>query len=269
MNSYQWQNCPPNVKRQAELITSYLQDYLRNSLVGVYVHGSIALGSFLPARSDLDLLIVIDRTLTPGERFKLMVAFLSLHRQPLHVEASIVTQSNMEQSTFPTPYEFHFSEHWRKRFEAMEASEDDSFWQFEGAVTDTDLACHVKLTREAGIALYGPSPSAILPEVPHEHFWQSICADADYYARTSGDLENAGILSLLRIWAYKETAKILSKIDACRWAEGALPETLRHIALDAMNEYTGSSAPARYNQRELLAFKAYLLDRIGAAVSAR
>ncbi|WP_179215715.1 aminoglycoside adenylyltransferase domain-containing protein [Paenibacillus sp. MY03] len=267
MKEYQWQNCPPNVRRQAELITNYLHDYLGSALVGVYIHGSIALGSFLPARSDLDLLIVVDRMLTAKERFKLMIAFLSLHRQPVHVEASIVRKSDMDNWTFPTPYEFHFSEHWRKRFEAMEAREDDSFWQFEDKATDSDLACHVKLARQAGIALYGPEPCDILPEVPHDDFWQSIRADADYYAKHSGDLENAGILSLLRIWAYKELGEILSKTDACRWAEGALPEELRHIAVNAMNEYAMNVVPARYNQSELLAFKTYLLNRIDAAVS--
>ncbi|MDQ6419466.1 DUF4111 domain-containing protein [Paenibacillus sp. LHD-117] len=266
MKSYDWKDCPPDVRRQADLIRNYLHDYLGKSLIGVYVHGSISLGSFLPERSDLDLLIVVDRALSAKERFKLMIAFLSLHRQPVHVEASIVLKSDMEKWSYPTPYQFHFSEHWRKRFEAMEAREDDLFWRFEGDATDSDLACHVRLTKQFGVTLYGPEPSAILPDVPESDFWHSIRADADYSAKLSGDLENEGVLSLLRIWAYKETGSILSKTDACQWAAGALPEPLRPFAENAINEYASNAAPARYNQNELHAFKTFLLEKIDAAV---
>lgn len=272
MIGYNWEGCPPNVRRQSDLIRNYLTDYLGEAIVGVYVHGSLALGKFLPARSDLDMLIVVDRPLAPEERFKLMIAFLSLHKQPVPVEASIVTNSDLDAWTHPLPYQFHFSEHWRKRFEAMEAKEDDTFWRFRGQATDPDLACHVRLTKLKGISLHGPAASELLPDVPEEHFWDAIRCEADDHLRASGDLEFGGVLSLLRIWSYREEGVIYSKSDAGRWAAERLSEPHRSIVLGAVAEYESNESPLGLNQEEMTRFKTFLKERIyanGGATVAR
>ncbi len=262
MNGYYWNDCPPMVRRQSNLIRSYLSDYLGEALAGVYVHGSLALGRFLPARSDLDMLIVVDRPLAPEQRYKLMIAFLSLHKQPVPVEASIVLKSDLEAWSHPLPYQFHFSEHWRKRFEAMEAREDDTFWRFRGQATDPDLACHVRLAKLSGICLHGPAASELLPDVPEEHFRDAIRRDADDHLRASGDLEFGGILSLLRIWSYREDGVIYSKSDAGRWAAERLAEPQRSIVLGAVAEYESNGSPAELDQEEMSRFKALLKERI-------
>lgn len=262
MNGYNWNDCPPGVRRQSDIISTYLSDYLGKALIGVYVHGSMALGRFLPARSDLDMLIVVDRPLAPEERYKLMIAFLSLHKHPIPVEASVVLKSDLEAWTHPLPYQFHFSEHWRKRFQAMEAREDDTLWRFRGQATDHDLACHVRLTKLRGITVHGPAASELLPDVPEEHFWDAIRRDADDHLKASGDLECGGILSLLRIWSYREEGIIYSKADAGRWAAERLPEPLRAIALGATAEYESNGLPAELNQEDMARFKDVVIERI-------
>lgn len=269
MNGYSWNDCPPGVRRQSHVISTYLSDYLGKALIGVYVHGSMALGRFLPARSDLDMLIVVDRPLAPEERYKLMIAFLSLHKQPVAVEASVVLKSDLEAWTHPLPYQFHFSEHWRKRFQAMEAREDDTFWRFRGQATDPDLACHVRLTKQSGITVHGPAASELLPDVPEEHFWDAIRRDADDHLKALGDLECGGILSLLRIWSYREEGVIYSKADAGRWAAERLPEPLRAIALCAAAEYESNGLPAELNQEDMARFKNFAIERIYASGTVR
>lgn len=170
MNPTNWDLCPREVRRQSSLVARYLYDYLNESLVGVYVHGSICLGAYAPGRSELDMLAVINRPLAADERFHLMKAFLAMHRQPAPLRASIVLWSAMEKWTHPAPYQFRFCDKWRAQYEAMEAREDMSFWQFDGPRTDRELACHVRLTRERGIAVLGPPPAGILPKVPEAHF---------------------------------------------------------------------------------------------------
>jgi streptomycin 3"-adenylyltransferase len=59
-------HCPAPVRRQVLRFVSELSQILRGSLVGVYLHGWLATGCFNTASSDIDLLVVTDRTGTVG-----------------------------------------------------------------------------------------------------------------------------------------------------------------------------------------------------------
>src|SRR5206468_610264 len=52
-----------------------LQDGLGNNLVGVYLRGSLALGDFIPATSDIDVLAVTERPVNAAE----FAALAALH----------------------------------------------------------------------------------------------------------------------------------------------------------------------------------------------
>jgi hypothetical protein len=61
----------------AEQLAADLAGVLGGDLVGVYRHGSLAMGCFNPDRSDVDLLVVTDNALSRGQRravAELMVA---------------------------------------------------------------------------------------------------------------------------------------------------------------------------------------------------
>ncbi|MFH1315799.1 MAG: nucleotidyltransferase domain-containing protein [Candidatus Uhrbacteria bacterium] len=47
-----------------ESIVGIFQEALKDSLVGVYVHSSAAMGCFNPKMSDLDLLVVVTNALS-------------------------------------------------------------------------------------------------------------------------------------------------------------------------------------------------------------
>lgn len=50
---------PPEIKAQLTRITESWKTHAGESLVGVYLHGSVALGAFQPASGDLDVLVVV------------------------------------------------------------------------------------------------------------------------------------------------------------------------------------------------------------------
>jgi predicted nucleotidyltransferase len=56
------------VPDQAQAVAARLDEPLGDDVVGVYLHGSFALGCGNPNRSDLDLLAVTRRDATPAER---------------------------------------------------------------------------------------------------------------------------------------------------------------------------------------------------------
>lgn len=258
-----WNQCPAEVRRQANLLAVYMMDFLGDALTGVYLHGSACLGAFRPGRSDLDLLIVVERPLSAAERFQLMCAFLSLHRQPAPVEASILLRGDLAAWRHPAPYQFHFSEHWRKRYEAVEAWEDYGFWDFKEERLDPDLACHLELARERGIALYGPPPQAVLPPVPGRHVADSLRNDAQDCIKAECGYEATAALTLARVWSYSELDAFLSKAEAAKWAIKQLADKPdSHILKAALAVFEEETSLFDIERDAFLSFVDNMLSRI-------
>src|SRR5437762_546686 len=87
------------------------QEYFGESLVGIYLHGSLAMGCFNPVSSDIDLLIVVKETLDLNAKHGISKILLELSETApaKGPEMSIVTLNCVQDFHYPTPYELHFS----------------------------------------------------------------------------------------------------------------------------------------------------------------
>lgn len=262
MSGYNWADCPDNVKAQAAAIKDYLAGALGSGLLGIYIHGSLCLGCFQPGHSDLDLLVVTHKPLDMAVRFELMKGFLALHRKPIPIEMSVMAWSDLHPWRHPAPYQFHFSEYWRERYEQMAAAGDMSFWDFKEEATDGDLACHITLTNQQGICLYGPPVEEVLPTVPEADFWDSIYWGIDYFGELKGEQLVTGILTLIRIWSYKETKRILSKAEAGEWSLDRIPAGSRYIVRNAVDVYSAVSGLVPYGEADLEELRRYVVEEI-------
>ena len=54
--------------RYLEALTAEVTAGLGGRLVKMYPHGSLLLGGYLPTRSDIDVLVVVEDSLSPDER---------------------------------------------------------------------------------------------------------------------------------------------------------------------------------------------------------
>jgi predicted nucleotidyltransferase len=170
LSGYHWNNCPIDVKTQVFNIKNYLIQNLGENLLGIYIHGSMCLGYFQPAHSDLDVLVITNTPLNAVQRFNFMKGFLSLHKKPIPIELSILCYSEINPWKHPTPYQFHFSEYWRERFENIAIENNLSFWDYKEIYTDGDMACHITLNNQKGICIYGTPINEVFPSVPEEDF---------------------------------------------------------------------------------------------------
>ncbi|HEX7022497.1 MAG TPA: nucleotidyltransferase domain-containing protein, partial [Trueperaceae bacterium] len=138
---------------------------LTDDLVGIYLHGSLAMGSFNPARSDVDLLVVTDRPMGLEVKRRMMALLLDRSKKPAPIEISFLCAPNLRPWRFPTPYDLHFSEDWRQRYEADLAH---GAWRQEpdGERTDPDLAAHITVLNRRGLCLWGKPIADVFPEVP-------------------------------------------------------------------------------------------------------
>lgn len=217
------------------------RDILGDKLRGVYLHGSLALGCFNPARSDIDVLVVVDEPLDTDT--KLLVADLLLHvsSAPYPVELHVLTGNQLEDWRHPSPFESHYSEMHR---EALALDPVTALQMMSS--TDRDLAAHVTIARDTGIAVFGPPSEEVFPDIPFEHYRDALGTDLAW----ARDVRSAlyGILTPCRVWATLETGALHSKASGAAWALERLPEDLKPLVETALASYTGAGEPIDFDE---------------------
>ena len=233
----QYNRIPVELQRQTDALTRHLSGWLGGASVGVYVHGSICLGDYIPGRSDLDVLIVTDRRLATGERAEFARYLLTIHNRPAPIELSIVYTGHLRPWQHPTPCQFHFSEYWRERYTRFLAEGDFSSPLLSTDFTDSDIACHAALTRQSGICLAGRPACDVLPEVPIGDFWDSIAGELETFQFTDYGPQYlaSNILTLCRIWSFARLRRILTKRAAGLWAAPLLPDACANAVTAAVS----------------------------------
>jgi streptomycin 3"-adenylyltransferase len=210
LSSVGWNSCPDETKQQIQHLLVDLTKQLESNLMGVYLHGSLALGCFNPRTSDIDLLVLTDREIPLLTKKALVHLLLSISGIPHPIEISFLSQGNLTPWKYPTPFEFHYSEGWRERFNEDLAT--GSWKQLcEQPQTDTDLAAHITVTRHRGICLWGAPLEKIFPDVPPKDFLASILSDLEWTLERLDQISVTGILNSCRVYAYLQERRICSK----------------------------------------------------------
>ena len=161
---------PIAVQTQVARLTAQLVALLGDGCA-VVLHGSLALGEFVPGQSDLDVLAVCTEALTVAQVRALAQVLLAESLQPAPIEVSVLERGALAAWVHPAPYLFHYSEDWRDRTTQLLA---DPATDWLAVHTDPDLTVHVVVARQAGIALHGsvdwpvPSQEDALAAVWHD-----------------------------------------------------------------------------------------------------
>ena len=145
---YGWSDCPRPVRGQVRDFVSKLSEMLGSNLVGVYLHGSLAMGCFNSHASDIDVLVITQRRVG---RQKLRLASLALATslKPRPIEVTTFSKRDLNPWRYPTPFDFHFSEDWRTAYESGTALR-------RMGKRGEDPAAHLAETRARGVVLLGP-----------------------------------------------------------------------------------------------------------------
>lgn len=249
--SFGWDDCPADIRAQVLTLAEVLRDRLEGSLVGVYLHGSLALGCCNPRQSDLDVLALTTHPVPPDRRAELFRLLKERSRAPLPLEISILVQRDLEPWSHPAPYDLHYSELYRGRIEAGEVP---------GPGRDIDLAAHLTVTRRHGITIVGSSASQALPPVPWADYAHSILADFDECVRQL--TQTYAVLSMARVWATLATGQVHSKESGARWALERMPPELRVILARALASYRQGDRCEFAADPDLAAFKRYLVTAV-------
>jgi hypothetical protein len=170
------------------------------TVVGVYLHGSAALGGFGPA-SDLDVLVVVrddpDLDWEPVGDTLLRTA-----GGGRALELTVVRSRDAAAPAPPWPFLLH-----------VNSGEHRHVVGGEGG--DPDLIAHYAVVRAAGLALHGPDPSAVVGAIEREVLLGYLTEELEW-GRAEADQRYA-VLNACRAVAYGERGVLMSKIAGGRW----------------------------------------------------
>ncbi len=231
---------------------------LKDNLTGIYLHGSSVMGCFNPGKSDIDLIIVVDRPLSDSVKrdYMDMVVGYSASGPAKGIEMSVVLRKVCSPFVYPTPFELHFS---AGHLDWYQEDPDDYIRKMNG--TDKDLAAHFTIINKRGKCLYGAPVEAVFADIPGCDYMDSIRYDVEDAAEkiTADTMYLA--LNLARVLAYKEDGLVLSKKEGGEWAVRNLPAKYCPLIEDALREYC-ENAEVVYDENLARHYAEYVLERI-------
>ena len=235
------------------------KEILGENLVGVYLHGSAVMGCFNPQKSDIDLLIVVDRPLSDAIKLAYMETVVAYNAMgpAKGMELSVVLREVCKPFVYPTPYELHFS---AGHLASYLVDPDAYLRRMQGV--DRDLAAHFTILTKRGRCLFGAPIEAVFAEVPHRDYLDSILYDVEHAAEEITEAPMYLTLNLARVLAYREAGLVLSKKEGGDWALAHLPPEYHPLILDAMREYS-ESAEIVYDEVLARRYAEDVLGRIG------
>lgn len=234
------------------------KESLCQKLIGVYLHGSMAMGCFNPCFSDIDLLVVTKGEPTQNEKLQWInqVVYLNQFAPQKGLEVSILPEEVCNPLVYPTPFSLHFSP---AHLQECIHNPESYISRMNG--TDTDLAAHIKVTLQEGIALCGKPILQVFGQVPDKDFLDSVYRDI---AEAETDIRNHTMyitLNLCRVLAFIKERLCISKKDGGVWGLRNTPSRYHPLLQAALRQYT-SSHTVQYDMNLADDFARFMLEEI-------
>lgn len=243
--------------------TEQAREILGDNLTGIYLHGSAVMGCYNPEKSDIDLIVVVEDSLSDGVKRKFMDMVLSLNEEgpAKGIEMSIVRKADCNPFIYPTPFELHFS---AMHIDWYKSNPEDYVTKMKG--TDADLAAHFTIIKKRGKCLYGAPIDEVFAEVPKADYIDSIWNDIAEAEDEIADNPMYLILNLARVLAYLQDSLVLSKKEGGEWALKNIPGMYHDLIKAALSEYA-DAADISYDMNLAKEYAGYMVGKIAGLKS--
>ncbi|QUG43633.1 DUF4111 domain-containing protein [Psychrobacillus sp. INOP01] len=259
--NYKWESCPQEIKVLVSNLLTKTQAVIDDRLIGCYLHGSLAMGGFNPDSSDIDLIIVTENPLSIETTRRLAVLYLENSNHPYPIEVSFLNAPQLDNWNFPTPYDFHYSEFWRKRYED-EIKEGTALYLNGDEKKDGDLAAHIMILNHRGVCIAGKPIRQVFPLVTQSDFLTSILGD---FEDCLNNIEHEPVyctLNLIRVYMYLKEESISSKQEAGTWGGSHLPIEFHSLIQQVSEAYADKKLHALFDKDDLLKLRDYLSESV-------
>ncbi|WP_394189294.1 aminoglycoside adenylyltransferase domain-containing protein [Paenisporosarcina quisquiliarum] len=241
-----------SVKQYLNEILEVFKDELHDNLVGVYLHGSLAMDCFNPNKSDVDVLVVCEREISNDIKMRIIKRLLEVTSgNPNQLEMSIILKKYVSTFVYPTPFELHY---FHPRY-----LEDETYICGGPGFEDYDLAAHMMITYHRGRTLFGEEIKTIFKPIKREYYIHSIMNDIE--DATQEVIKNPVYftLNLCRVLLYLKEDKISSKKEGGLWGLKNLPSEFQTIVRETLDVYIGRTSETNLDNEELVRFANWML----------
>jgi predicted nucleotidyltransferase len=235
-----WQVCDEDIKKFVLDLVSLLENELRDNLVGVYLHGSLAMGCYYRPKSDLDVIVVVQDKIGAATAKSAGIAIAEqAEKRPTtgNVELSIITADTAKNIPVPVPFEFHYSTEWHEKTLNGDI-------EYDSSKTDIDLLSHLMYVRQRGVVLAGKPISEVFGEYDWQHFMDAVIDDFKWILEDEHILETPfyGVLNICRVLQLmsENSQMVHSKDEGGEWGLKNLPQEHHAIIQQALDAYRSS-----------------------------
>jgi streptomycin 3"-adenylyltransferase len=236
-NPQSWCNCSVSTKKYVNGFIELLKNNLNNNLVGIYLHGSLAMNSYFPPKSDIDIIAVVNEKLQPllAKSLNLSIAKYSKTRENIgDIELSIITKNIAKNIPENLPYEIHYSESLHEKILNNKIIYGKEQY-------DNDLFSHLMYIKKRGICLFGQPINEIFGDVDWNMFMASIFEDLDDILNNGNIYKSPiyGVLNICRVLKLltNEEKLIYSKFEGGIWGIENLPNEYKPLVEKALEIY--------------------------------
>ena len=180
-------------------------------LAGAILHGSLATGAFVPGRSDVDVLAIVDEQPSDDELSALGAAVEGLRgHAPVPLDLCVVTTGT---AAVPSPAP-------RVEIYVRLDPGDERRLEVEMGRPRRDLVVEFSVCRAQGRSLAGPMPADLIGPVPDDWVMEVGAEVLDTWQAQEHDPDMAPfmVFTTCRIWRFAEERVHCPKPDAVRWA---------------------------------------------------
>jgi hypothetical protein len=213
-------------------VVARLRTILGNELVGVYAGGSVALGGYDPARSDLDVAVVCRAALSDARKLELAA---SLRHEALPcpargLELVVYPESGVRVATRDAGYELNLNSGRAMPFHLSLAPGDgeEEHW----------FAIDRAILREHGRVLVGPPPQRLFAPIPRSTLLGLLAESVRWHARHGVARADDAVLNACRALRYAAEGRWSSKQAAGEWGRERLADGA--LVVDALAARHGS-----------------------------
>lgn len=250
------------VNRLLSFMLAHIQAILGDQLVGMYLYGSLSLGDFDPASSDVDFWVVTEGELPEEtvERLREMHATIAASELPYaqRLEGSYIPRAALRR---------YAPDNARHPTIGVD-------WPFQVALHGAPSIIERHIVRTRGVVVYGPAPDTLIDPVAIDQiqlqvrellnsFWRERLDDRAFFH--SREYQAFAVLTMCRALYTLREGVVASKPQAAAWAQEACPDWKPMIeqALIWRSDHTASTED---EVTETLAFVREALDRFHRVV---
>jgi hypothetical protein len=191
-------------------LVNILHGHFDDNIIGIYLFGSGSYGGYDHGKSDLDIQVVVKKSLCITERKKLvnLISHKNLACPARKLEFVCYPLSAVKPVLRTPKFDINYNTGALEKEHVCFSSDDEpSHW----------FLLDIAIGRELGHSLLGPAPGKIFGEVPKKWILEAMLDCIVWYEQhesTSVDL----ILNTCRCWKFSETNHMCSKQDGLSWA---------------------------------------------------